>query len=304
MGLVGAQVCAVQRQSLSADPVGLVRSVLSVADERLDYARAKLALDKVICPDLDEAAALKQLEQLARAARRMAGAAKDGASRLGAVRRTLFDAGPWNKFRPFTYDHADPLGRHLPNKLLHLFLKRRLGQCVSMPILYLILADRLGLDVVLGVASDHFFLRYTAPNGREYNLEATSGGHPARTEWYRTCFPMSERSIRSGLYMRTLTRRETLAMMTSTVMEHLRAERRWEELIAVCNLALEVDPRFGFALLVAGSAYAKLMQREFPGEYPMRVLVPEHRRARRLFLAERNHALIAAAERLGWEPGS
>ena len=96
-----------------------------------------------------------------------------------------------------------------------------------MPILFLIIADRLGLNVGLCSAPEHMFVRYTDQSGRVLNIEATSGGHPARDSFIRENFPMSDRSIESGLYMRTLTKRESIAMMASTLIEHLAEQGRY-----------------------------------------------------------------------------
>ena len=67
------------------------------------------------------------------------------------------------------------------NKLISTYLATRRGNCVSMPILMLIIGERMGLDLALSTAPLHIFIRHRE-GGREVNLEATSGGHPARTE--------------------------------------------------------------------------------------------------------------------------
>jgi hypothetical protein len=71
-----------------------------------------------------------------------------------------------------------------------------------MPILFLIIADR--LDVALVCAPNHIFVRYAAPDGHVFNLETTSGAHPARLDWFRQEMPMSDRALSSGLYMRSI----------------------------------------------------------------------------------------------------
>ena len=121
-----------------------------------------------------------------------------------AGRRSSLQLGPSGvgSMVSFDYDMSDPDGARLPNKLLHNYLRHRLGQCVSMPILFLILGERLELNVALARAPAHFFIRYTAPDGKAWNLETTSGAHPARLDWFRQNMPMSERALESGLYMR------------------------------------------------------------------------------------------------------
>jgi hypothetical protein len=284
------------------DPAAAVRAALSASGERLNYAGAKLALDRIVDPALDVEATMAELLRMASIARELAGGSATDGAKLAALRKLIYESGPWNDHRPFGYDHSDPYGQHLPHKLLHNYLAGRLGQCVSMPILFLILADWIGLRVALASAPEHIFVRYTDGAGRTFNLETTSGAHPARDVWYRDCFRMSDRAIGSGLYMRTLSRREGAALMATTVAEHLRARGRYEDVIAVCEVILEHDRRAGAVMVMQGSAYGALLHREFEQKYTVPFLVPEHLQARRLRLIERNNSLIDAAEALGWEP--
>src|SRR3546814_13674837 len=72
------------------------------------------------------------------------------------------------------------------NKLLPTYLASRRGNCVSMPVLHIILAEKLGLNVHLSTAPLHMFVRYTNPqNQRDLSIEPTSGGYPTRDVWSR-----------------------------------------------------------------------------------------------------------------------
>lgn len=279
-----------------------VGAILKAPDSKLDYARAKLAFDTLIDPSCNVEAVLAQLDDMANLAGRMCGSHACSGTKLAAIRRLIYESGPWNGHRPFAYDHSDPDGTSIPNKLLHVYLAMRRGNCVSMPVLFLILAERMGLDVALASAPCHILLRYRMPEGRIVNLEATSGAHPARLLWYRKNFPMSDRALESGLYMRSLTRREGAALMATTVLEHLMAENRLAEAIAVARAILDADPRAGQVLVAQASAYGALLHAEFGEKHPDPHLVPEPLRLRRLMLIERNNSLFQAAERLGWEP--
>lgn len=171
-----------------------------------------------------------------------------------------------------------------------------------MPILMLLVGERMGLNLSLSTAPLHIFLRYADESGREINLEATSGGHPARTLWYRQNMPMSDRAIESGLYMRTLTRREAVALMASTVMEFLMTESRFQEAIEVAEIILQHCPRDGYTMVKLGTAYAELMRVEFFERFPNPVLMPPALRTRYAMLAQRNQQMFQAAEALGWQP--
>ncbi|HLL58308.1 MAG TPA: hypothetical protein VK391_00255 [Allosphingosinicella sp.] len=115
-----------------------MKAVFAVPDDRIDYAQAKLALDKIVDPSLDVAATMAELDQMAEEARRLAGPSPTEGDLLAALRKLIYESGPWNGYRPFAYDHSDPYGDHISNKLLHAYLATRLGNCISMPVLFLI----------------------------------------------------------------------------------------------------------------------------------------------------------------------
>jgi len=242
------------------------------------------------------------MDRLAEGANALAGAGASQAAKLSALRRVFYQSGAWNEGRPFAYDHADPLGQNVPNKLISTYLATRRGNCVSMPILVLIVGERMGLNLGLSTAPLHIFLRHTDETGREINLEATSGALPARTLWYRQNLPMTERAIESGLYMRTMTRRDAAAHMASTVVDFLMGEGRFQEAIEVGELILQHYPRDGYTLVKVGTAYAELMRIEFLERFPPPAPVPAALQQRFLFLARQNQRTFETAEALGWEP--
>lgn len=220
---------------------------------------------------------------------------------VAALRTVLREAGPWNHHRPFAYDPDDPEGARIANNLLANYLSRRLGQCVSMPILFLVIGERLGLDLSLALAPSHIFVRHRLRDGRTANLETTSGGHPARAEWIRATFPMSDRAIESGLYLRSLGRREAVVVMAGIVLEHLADQGRLEEAEATAALLLRHSPRDLHAMLTLASVQARMLQRDFLSRYRSPFLIPAALRARCARLTQSNRTLFAAAEALGWE---
>ena len=286
----------------ASEPAAVVRNVLSLPDNRLDYGRAKLAFDQIIDPSLNVEANLAEIDRLASRADALAGANASPAAKLSALRRVIYQSGDWNGNRPFSYDLADPLGQNVRNKLISTYLTTRRGNCVSMPILLLIVGERMGLNLALSTAPLHMFLRHTDESGREINLEATSGGHPARALWYRQNLPMTDRAIESGLYMRTLTRREAVAHMASTVVDFLMTEGSFQDAIEVAEVILQHYPRDGYTMVKLGTAYAEVMRIEFVDRFPTPAMIPPALQQRYIMFAQRNRASFPAAEALGWEP--
>src|SRR3546814_3927269 len=76
-------------------------------------------------PSIDDAVITAEIDALAAEARTIEGDHASDVDKLKAVRQVLYDAGAWNDNRPFSYDHDDPLGLHVYNKLLPTYLASR-----------------------------------------------------------------------------------------------------------------------------------------------------------------------------------
>lgn len=282
--------------------VQTVKAVLSQPESNLDFLAAATAFDRAIDKGSDTSAARATVARLVDAARQMAGPKPSDTYKLAAVRKAIYASGAWNYNRPFTYDLKDPFGQQVRSKMLSTYVRTRKGNCVSMPVLFLIVADRMGLKVRLAAAPLHLFVRYTDPAGVDHNLEATSGAHEAPADLYRRKMPMSDRAVRSGLYMRTLTKRETIAQMAASVLDFLMAERRYQEAADVADAMLAVNPRDAYAMVKKGSAMGGMLQAEFQDKYPVPALIPPGLRPRYAMLAAANDKAFRDAEALGWEP--
>ena len=72
------------------DPVAIVEGVLATPDHDLDYARAKLAFDRIIDPSIDIDAVLRALEAMVETAKGHAGELPSPDAKLVAL-RSCFD---------------------------------------------------------------------------------------------------------------------------------------------------------------------------------------------------------------------
>lgn len=285
-----------------SNAASVVSLIFAVPDGDLSYERAKLTFDRLIEPEVDHVAVTAEIDQLSTAAQRIAAGGND-IDKLKAVRQVIYEPGAWNGNEPFVYDHADPYGTNLNNKLLAIYLDTRRGNCVSMPILQLIVAERLGLNVSLSTAPLHVFMRYTNPtNGRSIAIESTSGGHPARESEYFQKMGVTQRQVDSGIYLGTLTKRQSIAVMASTVTEWLMSQGRYDEAIAVADVLLEQHPTDVHALLTRGSAFGELLRIEFAERCPTPEAIPPSLRPRFEMLASENAAAFQQAEAWGWTP--
>jgi regulator of sirC expression with transglutaminase-like and TPR domain len=278
----------------------IVRALLTAPEKQIDFANAKLTIDKEVDPKIDVAIWLRRVDQMVQTIRSMAGPNASTIQKLAAVRRFIYEDGDWNGHRPFHYDLSDPLGTNIANKLLPTYIETRRGNCVSMPILFIILADRLGVHVTASTAPFHVFVKFVDDaTGKTYNLETTSGGYPARDAWYRQKMPMTDDAIRNGVYMKTLSRKETVAVMAQLILENDAATGRYRDIVETADVILKYYPHDVDAMLEEGTAYARLMD-EIKQKYPnpneiLPNLVPVYKG-----YAQENDELFDRALSLGW----
>lgn len=283
------------------DPVQIVRAVMTTPNDRIDFAEAKLTFDKLYDPTTDVSGRLKDIDAMAQAIRTMAGPSAPPRLRLAMLRKYVYDAGPWNRNNPYQYDLTDPLGRKPANRLLSTYLKTHRGNCVSMPILFAALAQRLGLNVTLSTAPRHMFVKYIdAATGKAFNLETTNGASPARDVWIRHLMPMTDRAIANGLYLKTLSKKEALAAMAGIVLERAFAERQFQKAWDVAEVLRPYYPNNIAVLLAPADAAVGLLREEYLSKYTKRSEVPPELTPRLAFLERTVSESLNHAHALGW----
>jgi tetratricopeptide (TPR) repeat protein len=169
-----------------------------------------------------------------------------------------------------------------------------------MPILMMLIADRLGLDVSLSYAPEHILMKFTeSETGRTYNVEATSGGGFSRDQWYQEKMHVTDEQIRNGAYLQKLTRKETAFALADLLGERYARLKAYEKALDFYEMALRHNPRNVKFMLSIGSSYAKIYSAEF-SKYERVSEVPSKDRPRLHFLREQNQKYFEMAEALGW----
>lgn len=171
-----------------------------------------------------------------------------------------------------------------------------------MPFLFLVLADRMDLNVRAASAPLHVLVKYTDDHGRTWNLEATSGAGKTRDLWYRKQLTISDRAVASGVNLQPLERQQTIVLMASILVEHLLNQGEYVDAIVVSDMLLHYYPKSVYLMVKKGTAYYHLIRTEFYEKYPVASDVPDHLHARYKQLNASNQSAFAKAEALGWMP--
>lgn len=112
---------------------------------------------------------------------------------------------------PFTYDFNDYYGdKDFNNMFVSKLLATHSGQCHSMPLLYLILAEEVGVKAYLSFSPSHSFIRFKDKRGQLYNYETTQG-KLVSDEWVMGSGYINAEAVRNGIFLDTLNKKQVVA---------------------------------------------------------------------------------------------
>jgi len=113
---------------------------------------------------------------------------------------------------PFDYDFKDVFGhQHWTNMFVSKLLDTHKGNCHSLPYLYKILAQEIGVDANLALAPNHFYIKHRSLKNGWYNTELTSGIFPIDA-WLMASGFIHLTAIQNGVFMKALTEKESIAL--------------------------------------------------------------------------------------------
>jgi regulator of sirC expression with transglutaminase-like and TPR domain len=127
--------------SFAADFVNDVDKLLALPERKIDVGIAALTLAKEVYPNLDVKAYSAKIDKMAEETGIFAKGRTDPDYRIRALNTYLY------KSVGLQYDLSDPYVEKPENRYLNGILDTKKGSCVTMPLLYLAIAQRLGYPV-------------------------------------------------------------------------------------------------------------------------------------------------------------
>jgi len=251
-----------------------LRALLWQPEEQIDLAKAKVAIDHLVDPSVDEAATLKEVDGWVVKVRARIPAEATTWAKVMAIYSTVYVPGPWNENKKFDYNFDDPFGKDVRTTMLSTYLATRRGNCVSMPIFFALLAQRIGLHVALAAAPNHLLVKVMLDDGQWKNIEATSGSTLTDQE-YMQRFQITPQAVQSGLYLRPLTMKEAVVEMATPFIQYYATTHDPNQIMAMANLALSYDPKDVAGFMFKALAYDKQVTVLYRSKYPdPRMLTP------------------------------
>ena len=242
-------------ERFATTPLGYFSSL--VADEDsipLLEAAASIAQDEY--PELDVQQVLGDVDQLQARLRRRTVQMNDNLERLRALNQFFFrDLG----FGGNVNNYYDP-----DNSYLNAVLRTRRGIPITLAILWLELAQGIGLKARGVNFPGHFMVKVNLPNGQVV-IDPFSGQSLSREDLSERLEPYKRRNglvddfdVPVGLYLQAATPREILARLLRNLKEIHRSQSDWLRLVAVLDRLIVLLPEAWGEYRDRGLAWAEI----------------------------------------------
>ena len=158
---------ASNNRTLATDPYREFRQTVERPEETIDLGRAALTIALADYPDLDISSYLRRIDELAVAVGRRCGAGADMFRSIAALNYVLFNEQGFRGNRDAYYDAE--------NSFLNRVMERKTGIPITLSVLYMEVAQRIGLSFN-GVGFPGHFLVKTAIDDNEIVIDPFNAG--------------------------------------------------------------------------------------------------------------------------------
>lgn len=168
------------------------------------------------------------------------------------------------RYKPFSYDFQDVFGhKDLTSLFVSKLVTTQKGNCNSLPYLYKILAEELGVDANLALAPNHIYIKHNIKSIGWYNTELTSGIFP-QDAWLMASGFIHLNAIENGVYMKALDNRESLGLcLVDLANAYKRSYPDNDGTFAIkcAEKALQISPNLVTALLLKAETHKEQYQK-------------------------------------------
>jgi regulator of sirC expression with transglutaminase-like and TPR domain len=208
------------------------RELARLPDERVDLADGALRIAALYAPRLDREAVIARLESLATAAASALAADEERARAVGLGRWLFVEQG----FRGNVINYYDPRNSFLPD-----VLERRLGIPITLAVLYLELARRLGQPAFGVPLPGHFVIGVPVAGGSLY-LDPFGGGELTREALAALAARAVGHPVGIERFLRPASRRAILARMLQNLKAIYLAREAWDLAARALDAILMLTP--------------------------------------------------------------
>lgn len=218
-----------------AEFAGLVSR--SIEDERIDLARAALAIARTEYPKLEADLYLLRLQGLAQRVRARLTRNPAAAETIAVVNSVLFEE---ERFRGNVEDYYDPR-----NSFLNEVLDRKVGIPITLALVYQEVARRAGLQLFGVGMPGHFLLKHYDVDGRQVILDPFHGGALLSSQECQTRLDQiySGQMQLQSESLSSVSRRRWLTRMLNNLKTIYLSSRNFRKALVMADLILAIYPR-------------------------------------------------------------
>lgn len=213
----------------------LVRA--DIEDERIDLLRAALVIARTAYPHLDIQACMQAIDDLAARVRAELAPEPSVHDIIVVLNRVLFEE---QGFRGNREEYYDPR-----NSFLNDVLERRLGIPITLSVLYMEVARRVGLPLAGIGMPGHFLLKGYDVEGRAILIDPFNSGttlNPDECEQRMQEIYSGEIRFRPE-YLLPISKRQILTRMLNNLRHVYMSLRQFKKALAIVDLVLAIYPR-------------------------------------------------------------
>lgn len=272
-----------------------------IINQNYDIAKIKLMIDSYVDPTIDINQYLKKIDEIEKKIRAMS---KNSSTQpnIEDINRYFYEAGPWNNNQVYQYNIKDPLAKLPKTGTLSQYLDTKRGNCVSMPLLYYVLAQRFNLAIYVVNGPHHMYLRAYGVNNTneviEFNIEATNKGKSYSNEYYVQKLNPSKKTIENKLYLRPLKQKEVVSYLMNSLGVYTAWNKEYKKSLKAFNIALILNPKNIDAIALKGGLFHKMLESEI--KYYDGRTIPQEAQAHIDDLRDKNIFYVTKALSMGW----
>ena len=164
---------------------------------------------------------------------------------------------------PYTYDFEDVWGdEDWSNMFVSKLMSSNKGNCHSLPYLYKILAEELGINAHLALSPNHVYIKHRNLKDGWYNTELTSGYFP-NDGWIMASGYIHLDAVRNGMFMKAMDDKESIALVLIDLAQGYQKKFPINDcsfILKCCETALKYYPVMANALLLRLETYKKKIE--------------------------------------------
>ena len=153
--------------------------------------------------------------------------------------------------KAYKYDFDDYFGSKDWSKMfVSKLIKTGKGQCHSMPLLYLVIAEQIGAEASLSTAPNHTYIRFLDSENQWQNIELTNGILTTNSMILQSGYIGSE-AVQSGIYMNSLDKKQLMSNFYADLANGYMHKFGMDEFVGkTLDKALELHPDNMYANLL------------------------------------------------------